>query len=87
VESAEHSNTVKAIRVEVRPGYRLFVEFSDGLAGEVDLSTRLFGSAFEPLKAPELFAAVQLDEFGVPCWPNGADLAPDAIYEVLRRSA
>jgi len=26
---------------------------------------------------------VSLDEFGAPCWPNGADLAPDALHEQL----
>ena len=84
MEGAPHTTSAKAIRVEARSGYRLFVEFSDGIAGEIDLSTRLFGSMFEPLKDPSFFARVRIDEFGAPCWPNGADLAPDAIYERLR---
>jgi hypothetical protein len=29
-----------------------------------------------------MFARVSLDEFGVPCWPNGADIAPDALYRL-----
>jgi len=64
-------------------GHRLHVEFSDGLTGEVDLSERLFGSVFEPLKDPQVFAQVRVDEFGAICWPTGADLAPDALYEAL----
>ena len=35
------------------------------------------------MKAEALFAQVQLDVFGAPCWPNGADIAPDAIYAEL----
>ena len=64
-------------------GYRLSVEFEDGVAGTIELESELFGEAFEPLHDPALFAQVRLDEFGVPCWPTGADLAPDAIYAQL----
>ena len=73
-----------AIHVEARPGYRLYVEFSDGVSGEIDLTERLFGPVFEPLRNEDLFRQVRLDEFGAPCWPNGADLAPDALHEKLR---
>ena len=64
-------------------GYRLHVAFEDGIEGEVDLSDRLFGPMFEPLKSPDLFERVAIDEFGAVCWPNGADLAPDALHETL----
>lgn len=70
--------------VEALTGHRLRVEFSDGLIGEVDLSERLFGSVFEPLKDRRLFEQVSVDEFGAIYWPNGADLAPDALYAKLR---
>ena len=75
----------RATRVEPRPGYRLYVEFSDGTSGEVDLSERLFGPVFLPLREESVFKQVTLDEYGVPCWPSGADLAPDALYEALRK--
>jgi hypothetical protein len=29
------------------------------------------------------FRQVGIDEFGVICWPNGADLAPDALHQEL----
>ena len=73
----------KVIRVHVKPNYQLQVEFSDGVAGTVDLSTRLFGPMFEPLKDPAVFGQVRVDEFGAIAWPNGADLAPDALHETL----
>lgn len=73
----------KITRVQVEPNYRLRVEFSDGVAGTVDLSSRLFGTVFEPLKDPALFAQVNIDGFGALAWPNGADLAPDAIHQTL----
>ena len=73
----------KITRVQVEPNYRLRVEFGDRVAGTVDLSTRLFGTVFEPLIDPVLFAQVTIDEFGALAWPNGADLAPDALYQTL----
>jgi hypothetical protein len=64
-------------------GYILRVRFDDGRSGEVDLSARLFGTVFEPLRDPLLFAQVRVDEYGTVCWPNGADLAPDALYRTI----
>ena len=42
-----------------------------------------FGPVFEPLNDPETFRQVRIDEFGVVCWPNRADLAPDALYPTI----
>ena len=70
--------------VEALNDYQLYVRFEDGTAGTVSLADRLFGPVFEPLRAAELFQDVTVDEFGAICWPNGADLAPDALYERLR---
>jgi hypothetical protein len=63
--------------------YRLAVRFDDGTEGEVGLRDRLFGPVFEPLRDPHVFAQVFVDEYGAIAWPNGADLAPDALYERL----
>jgi len=64
-------------------GYKMEVRFDDGIHGVVDLSTRLFGPVFEVLKDPCFFVQAKVEEFGALCWPNGADLAPDALYEQL----
>ena len=69
-----------------RDDCRLFVRFEDGTSGEVDLSSRLFGPMFDSLKDPSYFARVTVDEYGAPTWPNGADLAPDALYRQLTSS-
>ncbi len=73
----------RVITVRPLPDYRLYVEFADGVSGEIDMPERLFGPVFEPLKDRAAFSQVRADEFGAICWPNGADLAPDAIYEHL----
>jgi hypothetical protein len=76
--------------VEALPGNRLRVCFVDGTAGEVELAgllgkEEMRGTVFEPLaRNPDLFRRVFVDEFGAVCWPNGADLAPDAMYDAIR---
>ena len=41
-------------------GYRIWLRFDDGAAGEVDLSRDLAGPVFEPLRRPEFFRSFQL---------------------------
>jgi len=77
----------KVSKVKALAGFRLYVEFEDGTHGKVDLSDRLFGPMFEPLKNAKVFAQAGIDEFGAICWPNGADLAPDALYEKLSKES
>lgn len=73
----------RIVRVSAGRGHTLHLLFDDGRSGEVNLSARLFGPVFEPLRDPLLFAQVRIDEYGAVCWPNGADLAPDALYRAL----
>ena len=72
---------VNVVHVEPRGGYRLFVQFSDGTEGERDFTDliRAEGPMLEPLKDPAYFARVFLD-YGAPTWPNGYDMAPDALH-------
>jgi len=72
---------VKILSVKTRPNWLLEVVFTDGTRCTVQMKDRLFGPMFEPLRDPNLFSKATVDEFGAICWPNGADLAPDAIYE------
>jgi len=77
----------KVTYVKALPDYRLRVVFSDGSSGVVSVKDRLFGPVFEPLRDPAFFCLVSIDEFGVVCWPNGADLAPDALYKQIEKAA
>jgi hypothetical protein len=77
----------KVVKVKPLAGYRLEVVFDDGAEGVVSLGDRLFGSVFEPLRDEARFREVFVDEFGVVCWKNGADLAPDALYELVSAQA
>lgn len=71
------------VRVRYIDGYRLEVAFNDGLVKEIDLKDELYGEVFEPLKAVEFFKQVAVDaETNTIAWPNGADFAPEFLYEV-----
>jgi hypothetical protein len=61
----------------------LWLEFSDGLAGELDLADRLVGPIFEPLRDPNKFAQFRLGAETIE-WPNGADWAPESLHALLR---
>src|ERR1700730_12257881 len=74
----------RVIKVTALPQYRLQVEFDDGVAGIVEIFPRLSGPVFEPLRDETVFRRVSIDnETGAVCWPDGPDLAPDAMYSRL----
>ena len=65
-------------------GYRLRLEFSDGVSGEVDLEPELWGEIFEPVREPEFFSKFEVSsELNTLTWPNGADFAPEYLYKAV----
>jgi len=74
----------KITLIEARRPFVLYVEFDDGVSGEYDMRDRLDGPVFVLLRDPAFFARVELAEWGAPVWPNGVDIAPDALYERIR---
>jgi hypothetical protein len=65
--------------------YVLYLEFLDGTRGEIDLAGELHGPIFEPLRDMYVFRQVTIHpEFRTLVWPNGADLAPEFLYDRVR---
>jgi hypothetical protein len=65
--------------------YVIHVRFADGTEGEVDMRNELDGEVFEPLKDPARFRAFQLHpELHTVTWPNGADFAPELLYDKVK---
>jgi hypothetical protein len=74
----------RIVDAEARNGYRVWVEFADGTAGEIDLAGELWGEVFDRLREPAEFAQVGVDVgLGTLVWPNGADFAPEFLYQAL----
>ena len=65
-------------------GHSVWLRFSDGLEGTINLSQELAGEVFEPLRDEAFFAQVELHpELHTLVWPNGADFAPEFLREKL----
>lgn len=60
-------------------GHRVWLKFSDGIEGQVDLSNELDGPIFEPLQDAEYFKQFILEGHTL-AWPNGADFAPQHLH-------
>lgn len=68
--------------------YTLWLRFSDGLEGDVDLAQELHGPVFEPLRDRNVFSQLRLHpELHTVVWPNGADLAPEFLRERVKLAA
>jgi hypothetical protein len=75
------------VGVAVIGDYRLRLLFDDGAAGDVDFSSADWKGVFEPLRDAEYFAQVKVDtEAATIVWPNGADMAPETLYQEARKN-
>jgi hypothetical protein len=68
------------VSAEYEGGHRIRLSFSEGTVKTVDFRKWMDGPVFEPLKDPSYFRRFFLDA-GTVVWPNGADIAPETLYE------
>jgi hypothetical protein len=61
-------------------GFVIAMRFNDGTEKHVDISQWFKGPVFKPLRDPEFFAKFFV-EGGTLAWPNGVDIAPEALYD------
>jgi hypothetical protein len=61
--------------------YKLSLKFNNGVTKEVDLSDKLNGKVYEPLKDKNYFQTFTI-RFNTIEWNNGADFAPEYLYEI-----
>ena len=73
----------KVVGATYQKGYRIHLTFNDGTAATVDFEPWLSGPVFEPLKRLSYFRKFSLDG-GTVVWPNGADIAPETLYEAAQ---
>jgi hypothetical protein len=61
--------------------YHLRIEFNDGVVRDVDCAFLLRGTLGDPLRDPDYFRRVRVDEdLRTIVWPNGLDPAPELLH-------
>jgi hypothetical protein len=61
-------------------GYLINVKFNDGTRQAIDFEPWLTGPIFRRLKSKVYFKKFFIDGPTI-AWPNGADIAPETLYE------
>ncbi|NCD33983.1 MAG: DUF2442 domain-containing protein [Spartobacteria bacterium] len=78
----------KVVKATYLHDYVIHLQFADKTEGDIDLKDELYGEMFEPLKNLELFKGFSIHpEFCTLCWPNGADIAPEFLFENIMVTA
>jgi len=73
------------LQAEYRGGFRIHLTFNDLSERTVDFRPWLEGPVFETLKNPDYFRGFFV-EGGTVAWPNGADIAPETLYQAALRA-
>lgn len=68
---------------EYAGNFKIHLTFNDRLEGIVDFQQWLDGPVFEPLKDRSYFQQFFVAG-GTVVWPNGADVAPETLYEAVK---
>ena len=69
----------QVVRARYVNGFVVSTRFDDGSEKHIDVSQWFKGPVFEPLKDPKVFKKFFI-EGGTLAWPNGVDIAPEALY-------
>lgn len=73
---------IHVTEAQYRGNYKIWLAFNNGVTGEIDLASELEGEIFEPLKDKTFFKSFKLEGHTL-SWENGADFAPEFLYEQI----
>ncbi len=71
---------IRPIAVEPREGCRIWLRYSDGAAGELDLSHLSGHGVFAAWNEPGCFEGVHIAPHRAIAWNDELELCPDALY-------
>ena len=72
---------LEVVKAEYLNEYKIKLWFNNDVIKVVDLSHSLNGEAFSPLKNTDYFKSFTV-KFNTIEWENGADFAPEYLYEI-----
>ena len=73
---------LRVTHVEPLDDSHLRVHFNDGVTREIDCQFLMHGTLGEPLRDPEYFRQVRVDEESrTIIWPNGLDPSPELLHD------
>jgi len=76
-------NLNDVVEIEYKGGFVYRIVFDDGKNGELDFSEYIGrGPVFEAFRDASFFKRATI-EGGTISWPNGADIAPETLYEKI----
>ncbi len=74
---------LRPVAVEAREGRRIWLRYSDGAAGEVDLSDVAGKGVFKAWDEPGCFEQVYIAPHRAIAWSDDLELCPEALYMEL----
>ncbi len=76
----EARSLASPVAVRACDPYRIWLRYSDGVEGEVDLSSFAGRGVFGAWADPTFFASVHIGHGKEICWGEIIDMCPDALY-------
>ena len=74
----------RPLEVKALNKYTIFVSFSDGVQGSIDLKHLAHKGVFHQWDENNLFMQVHIDDYGAIAWNNDIDICPDSVYLQLK---
>jgi len=71
---------IRPVHVEPRPGYRIWIQYADGLAGAIDLSGLAGRGVFQAWHKSGDFEKVYITPHRAIAWDDDIELCADALY-------
>ncbi|HXK61702.1 MAG TPA: DUF2442 domain-containing protein [Acidobacteriota bacterium] len=79
---------IRVVECRYVSGFTVWLRFSDGVEGEINLEKELEGDVFEPMRDIEVFRSFTLHpDLHTIVWPNGADFAPEFLHDRVQAAA
>ena len=78
---------IRPINVKALSKYRIWLEFDDGVSGEIDLSDMAGSGVFKIWDEPDYFEKVHIAAHRAIAWDDDVELCPDSLHWELMGKA